>query len=91
MRIMAIDYGDDHIGIAISDHTGFMTGTTTIINANRPEQVAEGVKKLAEEYAVEELVLGYPKNMAGRPSGRRQSGCAPCWTIRSGGGRTQDV
>ena len=65
MRIMAIDYGDAHTGIAVSDPTGFMAGTTTVINAYRPEQVAQGVKRLAEEYAVEELVLGYPKNMDG--------------------------
>lgn len=65
MRIMAIDYGDAHTGIAISDPTGFMAGTTTVINAYRPEQVAEGVKKLVAEYGVEELVLGYPKNMDG--------------------------
>ena len=64
-RTMAIDYGDAHTGIAISDPTGFMAGTTTVINAYRPEQVAQGVKRLAEEYAVEELVLGYPKNMDG--------------------------
>lgn len=65
MRILAIDYGDAHTGVAISDPTGFMAGTTTVINAYRPEQVAEDVKRLAEEYAVEELVLGYPKNMDG--------------------------
>ena len=49
MRIMAIDYGDAHTGIAISDPTGFLAGFTTTINA----------------YGVEELVLGYPKNMDG--------------------------
>ena len=27
MRIMAIDYGDDHTGIAISAPPGFLTGT----------------------------------------------------------------
>ena len=40
MRIMAIDYGDAHTGIAISDPTGFLTGFTTVINAYRPEAVA---------------------------------------------------
>ena len=65
MRIMAIDYGDAHTGIAISDPTGFMAGVTTVINAYRPEQVAQGVARLAEEYGAEELVLGYPKNMDG--------------------------
>lgn len=65
MRIMAIDYGDAHTGIAISDPTGFMAGHTETIHAYRPEQVVQGVAALAAEYGVEELVLGYPKNMDG--------------------------
>ena len=65
MRIMAIDYGDAHTGIAISDPTGFLAGFTTTINAYRPEVVAEQIAALAKEHGVEELVLGYPKNMDG--------------------------
>ena len=65
MRIMAIDYGDAHTGIAISDPTGFLAGFTTVINAYRPEVVAEQVAALAKEHGVEELVLGHPINMDG--------------------------
>ena len=65
MRIMAIDYGDAHTGIAISDPTGFLTGFTTVINAYRPEAVAEQVASLAREHGAEELVLGHPINMDG--------------------------
>ena len=65
MRIMAIDYGDAHTGIAISDPTGFLAGYTTVITAYRPEVVAEGIAKLVQEHGVDELVLGYPKNMDG--------------------------
>ena len=65
MRIMAIDYGDAHTGIAISDPTGFLAGFTTTIDAYRPEVVAERVAALAKEHGVEELVLGCPKNMDG--------------------------
>ena len=65
MRIMAIDYGDAHTGIAISDPTGFLTGFSTVITAYRPEVVAERVAVLAKEHGVEELVLGHPKNMDG--------------------------
>ena len=65
MRIMAIDYGDAHTGIAISDPTGFLTGFTTTITAYRPEAVAERVAALAAEHGVEELVLGHPRNMDG--------------------------
>ena len=65
MRIMAIDYGDAHTGIAISDPTGFMAGFTTTIDAYRPEAVAERVAALSQEHGVEELVLGHPINMDG--------------------------
>ena len=65
MRIMAIDYGDAHTGIAISDPTGFLAGFTTVIDAYRPEAVAERIAALAAEHGVEELVLGHPKNMDG--------------------------
>ena len=65
MRIMAIDYGDAHTGIAISDPTGFLAGFTTVITAYRPETVAQQVAALAKEHGAEELVLGHPKNMDG--------------------------
>ena len=65
MRIMAIDYGDAHTGIAISDPTGFLAGFTTVINAYRPEAVAEQISALVKEHGVEELVLGHPINMDG--------------------------
>lgn len=65
MRIMAIDYGDAHTGIAISDPTGFLTGFTTVITAYRPDVAAERVTALAREHGVDELVLGYPRNMDG--------------------------
>ena len=65
MRIMAIDYGDAHTGIAISDPTGFLAGYTTVIDAYRPEVVAERICALVKELVVDDLVLGYPKNMDG--------------------------
>ena len=53
MRIMAIDYGDAHTGIAISDPTGLLAGFTTTINAYRPELVVERITALAREHGVE--------------------------------------
>lgn len=65
MRIMAIDYGDAHTGIAVSDPTGTLAGFTTTVDAYRPEAVAERIAKLAREHGAEELVLGHPVNMDG--------------------------
>ena len=65
MRIMAIDYGDAHTGIAISDPTGLLAGFTTVINAYRPDRVTGQIALLAKEHRVERLVLGHPINMDG--------------------------
>ena len=65
MRIMAIDYGDAHTGIAISDPTGLLAGFTTVITAYRPERVAEQAALLAQEHGAERLVLGHHINMDG--------------------------
>ena len=65
MRIMAIDYGDAHTGIAVSDPTGFLAGFTTVIDAYRPDIAAERIALLAREHGAERLVLGHPINMDG--------------------------
>ena len=65
MRIMAIDYGDAHTGIAVSDPTGLLAGFTATVDAYRPEAVADRIARLAEEHGAEELVLGHPVNMDG--------------------------
>ena len=65
MRIMAIDYGDAHTGIAVSDPTGLLAGFTTTVDAWSPEAAADKIAALAAEHAAEELVLGHPVNMDG--------------------------
>ncbi len=72
MRIMAIDYGDAHTGIAISDPTGLLAGYTTTIDAYTPEKVIAGIQPLIEQYKVDELVLGCPKNMDGTEGPRAE-------------------
>jgi len=82
MRIMAIDYGDAHTGIAISDPTGFLAGFTTVIDAYRPEVVVERIAALAKEHGVEELVLGHPINMDGTRGPRSEKAQAMAQLLR---------
>ena len=72
MRIMAIDYGDAHTGIAISDATGFLTGYTTTIHSRKAEVVLEEITRLVKEHGVDELVMGFPKNMDGTEGPRAE-------------------
>ena len=65
MRIMAIDYGDQRIGLAVSDLLGMLCGEAWTMNEWDMERAA---KRIAEEAAAREvgtLVLGLPKNMDG--------------------------
>lgn len=70
MSIMAIDYGDAHTGIAISDPTQTMAGFCTTIHLRKAPLVIEEIALLVTEHKVDTLVLGFPKNMDGSESKR---------------------
>ena len=72
MRVMAIDYGDARTGVAISDPAGLLAGYTTGIQSRRPELAAEEIAKLAAERQVDELVMGFPRNMDGTEGPRAE-------------------
>ena len=72
MRIMAIDYGDARTGIAISDPTGFLAGYTEVVHSRKGEQVCARLAALKEQYQVEELVMGFPRNMDGTEGPRAE-------------------
>ena len=72
MIVMAIDYGDAHTGVAISDPTGFLAGTTTTIHSRKAEVVLEELARLVREHRVEQLVMGFPRNMDGTEGPRAQ-------------------
>ena len=72
MRIMAIDYGDARTGVAISDPAGLLAGYTTVIQSRKPEQVTEELCRLIKERQVDELVMGFPRNMDGTEGPRAE-------------------
>jgi len=72
MRIMAVDYGDARTGVAISDATGLLAGFTTVIHSRKSEQVLEELVELIAAHRVEELVMGFPRNMDGTEGPRAE-------------------
>ena len=72
MRIMAIDYGDARTGVSISDPTGLLAGYTEVIHSRKGEQVCARLAELVEQYKVEELVMGFPRNMDGTEGPRAE-------------------
>ena len=65
MRIMAIDYGDARIGLAVSDETATLCGEAWTLTEWNMERAADKIVQEASSRGVSCLVLGYPKNMDG--------------------------
>lgn len=65
MAIMAIDYGDAHTGIAISDPSETISGFCTTLSLRKTELLLAQIAPLVTEHKVSCLVLGFPKNMDG--------------------------
>lgn len=66
MRIMGLDFGSKTVGVAISDELLITAQGIEIIRRkeeNKLRQSLARIEALIEEYGVEEIVLGYPKNM----------------------------
>lgn len=69
---MAIDYGDARTGVAVSDPTGLLAGYTTVIQSRKAEVVTEELARLAKELGMEEIVMGFPRNMDGTEGPRAE-------------------
>ena len=65
-RILSIDYGEVRVGLAISDITNTIaTGLDTLVINKDKSKLIGRVKELVDEYKIEKIVIGYPKNMNG--------------------------
>lgn len=65
MRIMAIDYGDQRIGLAVSDLLGMLAGEAWTMNEWNRERAVQRIAEEAKKREVGSFVLGLPKNMDG--------------------------
>ena len=66
MRIMGLDFGAKTVGVAISDPLLITAQGIEIIrrkDENKLRQTLARIEALIQEYEVEEIVLGLPKNM----------------------------
>ena len=66
MRILGLDYGARTVGIAISDGLQITAQGLEIVKRDRENKLRRTFVRIEElilEYGVEQLVLGFPKNM----------------------------
>ena len=72
MRIMAIDYGDARIGLAVSDLTNTLCGDAWTLQEWNMERAVEKIAQEAKMREVGRFVLGLPKNMDGSEGPRAE-------------------
>ena len=66
MRILGLDYGTKTVGVAVSDELLLTAQGVEIIRRKSPSKLRQTlarIEELVEEYDVDRIVLGYPKNM----------------------------
>jgi len=63
MKILAIDYGDKNIGIAITDEMGMIPIPFSVEENN--EFFAEKLLKIVKEKKINKIIAGFPINLKG--------------------------
>lgn len=66
MRILGLDFGSKTVGVAVSDELLLTAQGLEIIRRQSPGKLRQSlarIEAIVQEYHVERIVLGYPKNM----------------------------
>ena len=64
MRYLGLDLGSRTLGVAISDPTGLIASSYTIIRHNEEyDKLLDEVDSIVKDKKIDEIVLGLPKNM----------------------------
>ena len=65
MRILSLDVGDKRIGVAVSDELGITAQGIGVIENTGNGKDIESIRKFVDDYNVNKVVIGLPKNMNG--------------------------
>ena len=72
MRVLAIDYGDQRIGLALSDERATLCGRAWTVHEWDLSRAVGAIADAVKEHGVGQLVLGLPKNMDGTEGPRAE-------------------
>jgi putative holliday junction resolvase len=72
MRVMALDFGDKNIGVAVSDALLLTAQARSTIRRKSPQHDIEVLRRLVEDNEVHQIVLGQPLHMDGNESRQSQ-------------------
>ena len=66
MRLMGLDYGNVHVGVALSDELGMTAYPLEVIkrkDSNKLRKTFARIEEIAREYKVDKIIIGIPLNM----------------------------
>lgn len=66
MRLMGLDYGNIHVGVALSDELGMTAYPLEVIkrkDSNKLRKTFARIEEIAREYKVDKIIIGLPLNM----------------------------
>lgn len=69
---MGLDIGDKKTGVAVSDPLGWTAQGKTVITTTSNQDLILEIKSLINQYEVEKVVVGLPKNMDGSVGDRAE-------------------
>jgi putative Holliday junction resolvase len=65
MRILAIDYGEKRIGLAVSDELEITARGISVIERKSKKSDLEAIAAVVSEYGIGAIVVGYPLRLDG--------------------------
>ena len=66
MRVLAVDFGEKRIGLAVSDESGRVVVPVGVVARTSDARAASDVARAAREREVSRLVVGLPRSLDGR-------------------------
>ena len=66
MLLMGLDYGNVHVGVALSDELGMTAYPLEVIkrkDSNKLRKTFARIEEIAREYKVDKIIIGLPLNM----------------------------
>jgi putative Holliday junction resolvase len=65
MRILGLDVGDKHVGVALSDETATLASGLPNVERRGPRKDVKAVAELVRRHEVQEVVVGLPRRLDG--------------------------
>lgn len=67
-KILGLDYGDKHIGLALADSETRVASPLMILENKGDDSVIEELKKIVAEEEIRRIIIGRPQGMQGQES-----------------------